>query len=308
VKTFSSTISGSIDGNAATVTNGVYTTGDQTIGGTKTFSNTISGSVSGTAGNVTGTVAVANGGTGSTDAANARVSLGLGSISTQSSSGVAITGGSINGTEIGGTTAAAVTATTLTSSSLAVTQASTATAAIAITATSGTYPFISFDGSGTTLSGIAGDSGNLQFRAGGIASGDTAVTILSSGNVGIGASNPGNKLVVGGGALTSLAAVTFSATAMTVDCTLSNVFVTTLTGSVTTAPSITNPGNGQNINWFITQDSVGSRTMVWPTSFKWPGGVDGVLSTAPNAEDLLVATYRSATTSWYATLAKDFKA
>ena len=120
--------------------------------------------------------------------------------------------------------------------------------------------------------------------------------------------NPSNKLVVGGGAHTALAAVTFSATAMTMDCTSSNVFVTTLTGSVTTAPSITNPGNGQTINWFITQDSVGSRTMVWPTSFKWPGGVDGVLSTAPNAEDLLVATYRSATTSWYATLAKDFKA
>jgi hypothetical protein len=38
-KTFSSTISGSIDGNAATVTNGVYTTGNQSIGGIKTFTN-----------------------------------------------------------------------------------------------------------------------------------------------------------------------------------------------------------------------------------------------------------------------------
>lgn len=38
-KTFSSTISGSINGNAATVTNGVYTSGDQTIAGTKTFSS-----------------------------------------------------------------------------------------------------------------------------------------------------------------------------------------------------------------------------------------------------------------------------
>lgn len=38
----SQTLTGvSIDGNAATVTNGVYTTGDQTIGGTKTFSNKI---------------------------------------------------------------------------------------------------------------------------------------------------------------------------------------------------------------------------------------------------------------------------
>ena len=39
IKTFSSTISGSIDGNAATVSNGVYTTGDQSIAGIKTFSH-----------------------------------------------------------------------------------------------------------------------------------------------------------------------------------------------------------------------------------------------------------------------------
>lgn len=42
-------ITGSISGNAGTVTNGVYTTGDQTIGGNKTFSNTISGNITGTA-------------------------------------------------------------------------------------------------------------------------------------------------------------------------------------------------------------------------------------------------------------------
>jgi len=45
--------SGSCTGNAATVTNGVYTTGNQTIGGTKTFSSTISGSITGNAGSVT---------------------------------------------------------------------------------------------------------------------------------------------------------------------------------------------------------------------------------------------------------------
>ena len=38
-KTFSSTIVGSINGNSATVTNGVYTAGNQTIGGVKTFSS-----------------------------------------------------------------------------------------------------------------------------------------------------------------------------------------------------------------------------------------------------------------------------
>jgi hypothetical protein len=42
-----------ISGNAGTVTNGVYTIGGQTIGGTKTFSSTIQGSISGNSGTVT---------------------------------------------------------------------------------------------------------------------------------------------------------------------------------------------------------------------------------------------------------------
>lgn len=58
VKTFSSTISGSINGNAATVTNGVYTDTDQTISGQKTFGKYIqifnSDSVSGIIGQNTG--------------------------------------------------------------------------------------------------------------------------------------------------------------------------------------------------------------------------------------------------------------
>ena len=69
---------------------------NQTIGGTKTFSLPIVGSVTGTAANVTGTVAIANGGTGATTASAARTALGLGTISTQDASNVAITGGSIS--------------------------------------------------------------------------------------------------------------------------------------------------------------------------------------------------------------------
>ena len=45
----------SVSGNAGTVTNGVYTIGDQTIGGNKTFSSTITGSLNGTATYVSGT-------------------------------------------------------------------------------------------------------------------------------------------------------------------------------------------------------------------------------------------------------------
>jgi hypothetical protein len=46
-------VTGNVSGNSGTVTNGVYTTGDQTIGGTKTFSNTISGSIDGNAATAT---------------------------------------------------------------------------------------------------------------------------------------------------------------------------------------------------------------------------------------------------------------
>lgn len=101
--------------------------------------------------------------------------------------------------------------------------------------------------------------------------------------------------------------VTFSATAMVVDCALSNVFTTTLTGNVTTAPTYTNPKDGQTINWFLTQDATGSRTIAWGTLVKYAGGAtQGVLSTAANSVDLAVLTYRAATGLWYATLAKAF--
>jgi len=57
----------------------------------------ITGTVTGNATNVDGTVAINNGGTGATTAANARTNLGLGTMSTQASNSVSITGGSIAG-------------------------------------------------------------------------------------------------------------------------------------------------------------------------------------------------------------------
>lgn len=132
------------------------------------------------------------------------------------------------------------------------------------------------------------------------------VSLGTTGTVTVLAPTSGSALVVNGSASTPPVAVTFSATAMTVNTNLSNVFTTTFTANVTTAPTISNPTDGQTINWFITQDATGTRTMTWPTSFKWPNGVAGVLSTAANAVDLVVATYRSSTGFWYASLAKGF--
>ena len=57
----------------------------------------LTGTVTGNATNVDGIVALNNGGTGATTAANARTNLGLGTIATQESNSVSITGGSIAG-------------------------------------------------------------------------------------------------------------------------------------------------------------------------------------------------------------------
>lgn len=108
-------------------------------------------------------------------------------------------------------------------------------------------------------------------------------------------------------AYTPAVVTTFHATAMAVNCDASNVFTTTLTANVTSAPTFTSPNDGQTVNWFFTQDATGSRTMTWPAAFKWPGGTVPTLTTAANAVDLLVATYRAATGFWYVALTKDLK-
>jgi hypothetical protein len=62
-------------------------------------------------------------------------------------------------------------------------------------------------------------------------------------------------------------------------------------------------GRAYTLEFVITQDATGGRTITWPTSVKWAGGSAPTLSTAANAVDRVVfTTYNTANTLWYGDL------
>lgn len=82
-------------------------------------------------------------------------------------------------------------------------------------------------------------------------------------------------------------ALTDAATVAT-DCSLGNVFTLTIAGNRTMGAP-TNQAAGATYIWKITQDATGSRTLAWNSVFKFPGGVDPVLTTTASAVDVISA-------------------
>lgn len=84
---------------------------------------------------------------------------------------------------------------------------------------------------------------------------------------------------------TAEVALTDAAT-IAVDASLSNAFRVTLAGNRTLA-NPTNTVNGFTYVFRITQDATGTRTLVYGTNYKFPGGTAPTLSTTANAVDIL---------------------
>ena len=76
--------------------------------------------------------------------------------------------------------------------------------------------------------------------------------------------------------------------AMTLNPSLGNVFLLTLTGNATIGFSSIASGRACSITLHLTQDAVGARTVTWQNNILWAGGVRPTLSTTSGAVDILV--------------------
>lgn len=111
----------------------------------------------------------------------------------------------------------------------------------------------------------------------------------------------------GGGSARDTVSALATSGAVTVDHSLGDYFTLGLAGNVTSWSFTNMPGSGKGASLIIriTQDST-PRTVTWPASFRWSGGVADSVSTASGAVDVLAITTLDNGTTWNATLSKGF--
>jgi hypothetical protein len=91
----------------------------------------------------------------------------------------------------------------------------------------------------------------------------------------------------------------------TIDLALGNVHTGTLDANCTF--TFTGATNGLACAFYLrlTQDGTGSRTITWPGSVKWAGGVAPILSTGAGKVSALAFETTDGGTTWYGFLAGD---
>ncbi len=111
-----------------------------------------------------------------------------------------------------------------------------------------------------------------------------------------------------GGGKETTASSTASGVSTTVSLANGNVQMITLAASTTIALSGATGGVACSLSLYLKQDAIGSRTLTWPASVKWPGGAAPVLSTGASQIDLVVLETLDGGTTWYGSLSgADFR-
>lgn len=78
----------------------------------------------------------------------------------------------------------------------------------------------------------------------------------------------------------------------------------TLTGNCTVTLTAPSAAQSANLTFMLIQDGTGSRTVTWPSTVKWPGGVAPTLSTGAGDIDIINMFYSG--TNYYSAALLDF--
>jgi len=107
---------------------------------------------------------------------------------------------------------------------------------------------------------------------------------------------------------TNVNALTISSGVVNIDCSLGDYFTLSLSANVTSITFTNLPSSGKATTKMlkITQNASAAKTVAFPASFKWQGGVAGVVSTGLSAVDELAITTHDQGTSWQADLGKAY--
>lgn len=91
----------------------------------------------------------------------------------------------------------------------------------------------------------------------------------------------------------------------TIDLANGNFVTSTLNSNVTF--TITNvPAQAVSFTLMVTNDSTPGRTITWPASIKWPGGVTPTRTTAANKTDVYKFFTINSGTTWYGSVTLNY--
>ena len=100
----------------------------------------------------------------------------------------------------------------------------------------------------------------------------------------------------------TMPSATIGASTTSIDLSTGNIFTINLSANISTL-TLTNAAVGTYLIKFV-QDATGSRTVSFPGTWKWAGGIVPTLTTTASKLDIITLVYDG--TNFYATIVKNF--